>query len=195
MNKKEITKGVAVIRKGGIGVVPTDTMYGVVGSALMPKTVERIYAVRKRRPDKPFIILISGMEDLRQFGVAITKENESFLKGVWPGKVSVILPCDEERYDYLHRGTRTLAFRLPKSAWLRRFIKQTGPLVAPSANPERMQPAETVREAKAYFGNAVDLYLSAGRRLKGVPSTVVLYEKGRIRITRQGSVKIRVKRS
>ena len=49
---------VTTLRNGGVGVVPTDTIYGIVGSALNPKTVARIYKLRRRNPKKPMIILI-----------------------------------------------------------------------------------------------------------------------------------------
>jgi L-threonylcarbamoyladenylate synthase len=59
----------------------------------------------------------------------------------------------------LHLGTQSLAFRVPKPKGLQSLLKKTGPLVAPSANPEGMKPALTMREAKKYFGNAVALYV------------------------------------
>ncbi len=47
-----------VLRRGGVGVMPTDTIYGIVGSALRPSTVRRIYRLRRRNLRKPMIILI-----------------------------------------------------------------------------------------------------------------------------------------
>ena len=48
---------IETLKDGGIAVIPTDTIYGIVGSALNPQTVEKIYELRKRAKDKPFIIL------------------------------------------------------------------------------------------------------------------------------------------
>jgi L-threonylcarbamoyladenylate synthase len=61
---------------------------------------------------------------------------------------------------------------MPRKATLRNFLKRTGPLVAPSANPEGEKPAETIAEAETYFGSRVDFYLSGGRK-KGNPSTLI----------------------
>ncbi len=47
-----------ILKSGGIGVIPTDTIYGLVGSALNKKAVRRIYQLRQRNPKKPLIILI-----------------------------------------------------------------------------------------------------------------------------------------
>jgi len=116
----------SALLKGGIGVLPTDTIYGLVGPALSKKTVEKIYKTRKRDPKKPLIILISDLDDLKRFSVRIDKESRSLLKKLWPGKISVILPCKDKRFKYLHRGTESLAFRLPAKKSLRRLIKKTG---------------------------------------------------------------------
>ena len=47
---------------------------------------------------------------------------------------------------------------MPAKPSLRRLVRQTGPLVAPSANPQGLDPAQTVAQARAYFGDTVDFY-------------------------------------
>lgn len=180
---------VAILKRGGVGVLATDTLYGIVGSALSKKAVARIYRLRKRDLKKPLIILIASMRDLAQFGVTIDRKTKKLLSAVWPGKVSVILLCPSKKFAYLHRGTKTLAFRVPASVRMRRLLQKTGPLVAPSANYEGMPPATTISEAKKYFGKEVDFYSNAGKRASA-PSTLVSIESGRIVIKRQGSAKI-----
>lgn len=164
-------KLIAVLRKGGIGVIPTDTLYGLVGSALSQNTVERIYRVRKRNPKKPVIVLVSCLADLKRFGVRPTPRVAVFLKKIWPGPYSVALPCPGKKYAYLHRGTETLAFRLPEPRWLRALIRATGPLAAPSANIEGKPPARTVADGKKYFGGKVDFYVSG--ETHDTPSTLL----------------------
>jgi len=183
------------LKRGGIGVLPTDTMYGIVGRALNKKTVERIYVLRKRNPKKPMIILIAHVGDVARFGVALDAQTKKILDHVWPGKVSVVLPQSVgnkklvKKFRYLHRGTRSLAFRLPEPAWLRALLLKTGPLVAPSANFEGRPPARTVKEAKRYFGDKVQFYVDIGR-LASKPSTLVAAERGIIRVLRPGAVNI-----
>ncbi len=163
---------VKLLRQGKIGVLPTDTIYGLVASAMKPASVERVYRVRKRDPRKPMIVLISSMNDLRKFGIRPAAATRKILGAVWPGPVSVILPCRGLKYAYLHRDTSSLAFRLPTPPSLRKFLKQSGPLVAPSANPESKPPAETVAAAKRYFGANADFYVDVGRRT-GKPSELI----------------------
>lgn len=165
-------KEVGILKKGGIGILPTDTLYGVVGSAFSKRAVSRIYEVKGRNHGKPLIILISSLEDVRKFGILLMDDQTKLLNSFWPGPVSVILPCRQTKFSYLHRGTKSLAFRMPKSKKLLELIKKTGPLVAPSANPQGMKPAATVAEAKKYFGTEVDFYFPGGRKT-GKPSRVV----------------------
>lgn len=186
------------INEGGIGVIPTDTIYGLVGSALIPEVVEKIYHLRKRASDKPFIILISSINDLEKFGVQLTQQQKDFLTNHWPNPLSVVLSVVGEKWKYLHRGTNSLAFRMPKDEELLELLKEVGPLVAPSANIEGEKPAETIEDAKAYFGNFVDFYREAASsayidrgKLVGEPSTLIsLNTDGTFTVLRQGTFKV-----
>ncbi|TAL14178.1 threonylcarbamoyl-AMP synthase [Patescibacteria group bacterium] len=162
---------IKTLQKGGIGIIATDTIYGIVGQALKQSTVERIYKVKKRTPTKPFIILISDLGDLNEFDIEINQPTRATLNSYWPGPVSIILDCPNDKFEYLHRGTSTLAFRMPAKPELRDILKQTGPLVAPSANPEGLEPAADVEAAKVYFGDSVDFYIEGTVSKK--PSRIV----------------------
>jgi len=185
IDKKIIEK----LKNGGIGILPTDTIYGLVGSALVPKTVERIYRLRSRDPKKPMIILIGDFSDLKKFDIKIDEKMRMILKKYWPGKMSIILPCEDAKFSYLHRGGKSLAFRLPDRKDLRDLIKKVGPLVVPSANIEGAKPSETIEEAKKYFGDKVDFYIDGGR-IKSQPSTVIKINEGQIKVLRQGEIKV-----
>jgi L-threonylcarbamoyladenylate synthase len=161
---------VKALRDGGIGVLRTDTLYGIVASAHSQNAVERVYEVKGRTPSKPPIILIASVDDLpMKYGEEVTKVlNES-----WPGKVSIILPV-EGAPEWLTRGGSTLAYRVPDDANLRELLKLTGPLIAPSANPEGLRPAKNMQEAVNYFGDSVDFYVDGGIVTDDTPSQ--LYE-------------------
>lgn len=181
MNEITIKK----LKKGEIGVLPTDTIYGVVGTALKQETAERLYKVRKRNPDKPFLILISSTKDLKRFFVDTSKAKKYF-EEFWPGKVTLVLPLLKEgisKFKFLHRGKNTLGFRLPKSQKLLELLKKTGPLLAPSANPEGLAPAQTIKEARGYFGDTVDFYIS-GKTSKKPSKIVAIDTNGNIHVIR-----------
>ena len=179
-----------ILKNGGVVVMPTDTIYGIVGSALNVRTVEKIYKLRKRSLDKPFIILISSIDDLNKFGVTLTPSQLEFLKKHWPNPLSVVLTVNGDQWKYLHRGTNSLAFRMPKDKKLLDLLKRVEPLVAPSANIEGEKPSETIEEARKYFKKKVAFYVDGGT-IKSTPSTLIkLKEDGSWQILRQGSYKI-----
>lgn len=169
------------IKEGRIGVIPTDTIYGIVASAMDKKNVERIYELRKRDPKKPMVILISSTKDLELFKVKIDKD---IIKKYWPGKVSIIAPIKLKKFEYLHRGKNSLAFRLPDNEDLIKLLKVSGPIVAPSANIEGKEPAQTIEEAKKYFEQNVDFYLNHGK-LKSKPSKIISIIDGKIEVVRK----------
>ncbi|HTH92904.1 MAG TPA: L-threonylcarbamoyladenylate synthase [Candidatus Paceibacterota bacterium] len=183
---------ISVLKNNNIAIVATDTLYGILGNAFNKETVERIYDVKGRDENKPFIVLIPAIETVSQFGATLTDDNKAFLEKYWPGPLTVILPISpeyQEQFSYLHRGTNELAFRLPAKQSLQELLRQTGPLVAPSANPQGLSPAFTVEEAKNYFGDGIDYYQDEGR-VEGLPSTIVRISNGEITVIRQGSISI-----
>ena len=159
------------LRDGEVGVIPTDTLYGTLGSALKPSVVERVYDLRERERDKPMITLISGWEDFERLQIAIPDSIRSLLERVWPGPVSVVVAAPSPALRYLHRGTNSIAFRMPNKPKLRELLKATGPMVAPSANIAGEEPALTVEDAYNYFGEEV-FYLDEGK-LSNPPSALV----------------------
>lgn len=181
---------IRLLQQGKIGVMPTDTIYGLVGSALNPQTVEEIYLLRKREISKPMIILISSLDDLLDFDIVLTSKQKDFLNNIWPNPVSVILACPFDRFFYLHRDKKSLAFRIPDNKNLLNILQKVGPLVAPSANIEKEKPAEDINAAKQYFTDQISFYIDGGQ-LKSKPSTVIqLYEDGTKIVLREGSFKI-----
>lgn len=177
------------LRKNQVGVIPTDTQYGIVGKALAVPVVDRIYQLRQRDEDKPMIILIASIEDLKTFFIDTEPKVTQYLENLWPAKVSVILPCHHEAFEYLHRGTYSLAFRIPEHQELRELLSDIGPIVAPSANMQGKPPATTVKEAQDYFDTQVDFYLEGGV-CDSLPSTVIKIVDHDIEIIRQGAVVI-----
>ncbi|MEK7608418.1 MAG: L-threonylcarbamoyladenylate synthase [Patescibacteria group bacterium] len=178
------------IKEGGVGVFPTDTIYGIVGSAFQKKAVQRIYRLKRRERKKPFIILISSVSEIRRFGIHLSAKKERFLRSLWPAKVSVRITCPARKFRYLHRGLSSLVFRLPPKKMLREILKKTGPLVAPSANVSGMPPAKNVWEARRYFGSSVDFYVDGGT-IVGKPSTVIGFGVGgAIIVLRKGAGRI-----
>jgi L-threonylcarbamoyladenylate synthase len=159
------------LAEGELVVLPSDTLYGLAASATSPSAVSRVYDIRRREHHKPVITLVSDIQDLANFQVEIAPRTKNVLNKVWPGPVSVIVAADGPALAYIHRGTNSIAFRVPNKPVLRDLIRRVGPVVAPSANLAGDVPATSVEEAYAYFGDAV-WYLDEGP-LTGAASALV----------------------
>jgi len=189
-NTKKIIK---IIKDGGVGVMPTDTLYGLVGSAFSKNAINRIYKLKKRSKSKKLIVLISAMAEIGKFGTKLTNVQSSTLNKVWPHSALATRGKPEPVSVVLN----DIAFRLPAKKSLIEILKKTGPLVAPSANPKGLKPAENITQAKKYFGKVlpfgedlggVDFYLPGGT-LKGKPSALIKIKKnGEIEVLR-GNIK------
>lgn len=161
----------SLLKKGGVGVVRTDTLYGLVASATNESAVERVFAIKGRHDDKSPIVMISNTNQLFD---PVDYDTKEYLKEFWPGKNSVILPS-RKAPGWITRGNQSVAYRLPDDMALQELINQTGPIIAPSANPQGEKPAMTIDEAKNYFGDKVDFYVDGGMVTDETPSKLLKF--------------------
>ncbi len=162
-----------VLNKGGIVVLRTDTIYGIVTKANTNEKVNRVFALKQRDTDKSYIILIA---DESQMWDQVSREAyvsaKELLDDVYP--TSVIVPVGEKTPAWLKHHDETqddVAFRIPSTQeWLIDVLKLTGPIVAPSANIQSQLPAANIEAAYEYFGDGVDLYVDGGTVESAEPS-------------------------
>lgn len=171
---------------GAVGVLPTDTVYGVVARAEDEAAVERLYEL-KSREGKPGTLIASSVDQLVELGL-----KRRYLKPVeqyWPGAVSVIIPCGPE-LDYLTQSKRSLAVRLPNNKALLELLDKTGPLMTSSANLPGQPTSTDLEQARQYFGSTVDFYIDGGDLSGRQSSTVIRVVDDAIEVLRVGAVKI-----
>ncbi len=189
IDSKVLDEIASKIKTGAIAVIPTDTIYGIVGVAKNAETVERIYKLRKRASSKPMIILISSIEQIEDLGLKLNETQLNIFKQIWPNKISVVIDCPIKDLHYLHRGQNSIAFRMPDDKFLKNLLAKTGPIVAPSANFEGEKPSENIENAKKYFGDNISIYIDGGT-LTSKPSTVAVLKDSKLQILREGAVEI-----
>ncbi len=174
-------------RPGAVGVIPTDTLYGLVARAADEAAVTRLYNL-KHRERKPGTVIAADIDQLQSLGI-----KRRYLKAVeqfWPGPISVVIPVSDPGLEYLHCSKQSLAVRLPEPPSLKAILKQTGPLLTSSANLPGQPPAQNLAEAKAYFDNNIDFYEDGGDLSGRQPSTVIQIVDDAIEVLRQGAGKV-----
>lgn len=158
MDIKTIVKLADRIKSGKAGVIPTDTVYGLIVDALKPELVESLYILTGRPTTKPFIILIGSLAQLDLLGIEPSVNQKESASNIWPGPVSIIFDCPRTEMEYLHRGNYSLAVRLPNQPWLRTLVNKTGPLIATSANPSGVPTSKSIKEIKKQLPG-LDFYI------------------------------------
>jgi tRNA threonylcarbamoyl adenosine modification protein (Sua5/YciO/YrdC/YwlC family) len=176
---------ITLLKNGAVGVIPTDTVYGLVCRAADEVAVARLYEV-KHRENKPGTLIAANIDQLVELGL-----KERYLKAVerfWPGAVSVRIP---HQPNYLvDPATGTVAVRIPDYPELLDLMKQTGPLQTTSANIAGDPVAVKLSEAQAYFSDTIDFYVDGGDLSGRPPSTVIQVIDDAIEVVREGAVKI-----
>ncbi|HET9721591.1 MAG TPA: L-threonylcarbamoyladenylate synthase [Candidatus Saccharimonadales bacterium] len=177
---------VELLRDGAVGLLPSDTIYGLSCRALDKAAVERIHKLKGRDSNKPLIVLIADtkMLDLLSISGNQAKQVEPY----WPGAISLEFQAPSSPH-WLHRGFKHFAIRVPDYPELRDLIRQVGPIVSTSANLQGQQPVASVAAAQEFFGDKLDFYVDVGE-LDNPPSTLAILENGRLKTVRQGAVKI-----
>jgi L-threonylcarbamoyladenylate synthase len=178
---------IKLLKDGGVGFMPSDTIYGLSCRAMNQQAVERIYRLKKRDFDKPLILLIANISQLEELN--IDPKQTKVIASLWPGAIS--LECDvSEAPVWLNRGSKHEAVRLPDNEPLRQLISQVGPIVSTSPNTQGAKPASSVKEAQSYFGDQLDFYVDIGDLSGRQPSTLVRGVNGKLEVIRPGAVKL-----
>lgn len=185
MNVVDIDKAIAYINDGAVGVMLTDTVYGLACQATDMTAVQRLYDL-KQRSDKPGTVLVASADQALSLG--ILSESLERAQQLWPGPISVVMSCASDKLAYLHLGKQSLAVRLPDNDKLRSLLEQTGPLLTSSANLPGKPPATNSAEAFMYFGDSVDFYLDDDIGSLHKPSTIVQVVDDTVVVLRQGAV-------
>ena len=191
-----IEKTAAVLRKGGIVIIPTDTVYGFSGIVDLKaastnfETDTKIRAIKGRAESKPLIQLIAKPEDIRLY---TDDEIPAELLSKWPGALTIIVHIKENSplAATAIPQTRTVAFRCPGDAWLREIIARCeAPIFSTSVNRSGQPVLDTTAAITKEFSSEAGLIIDDGDKKGALPSTLVTIENGQVRVLRQGSVKI-----
>lgn len=172
---------VEILNSGGVGVVPSDTVYGLMGQLFNQAAVERMYDLKDRPLNKPVgTILLAEPEQLEGY---VSPEDLLRAEVYWPGPTSIILNLDN-RLMYAHRGWNALPFRIPNNAALRSLLKATGPLATTSANIAGRKTADAIEEAMGVFRENVDFYVDGGDLSGRPPSKIIKFTNGEVEVIR-----------
>lgn len=175
--------------QGGVVMVPTDTVYGLICDIDNPQAVSRIYQLKKRDSQKPLPVLVNGFHQVLALSDSIPDGTETLCKTYWPGALTIIVPCSQAPYAAITCGTGKIGLRMPQSQLVTRLIEQLGrPVASTSANYSDEPPCIDFKSLPQDFLTEIDLIVDGGIIGSGIPSTVVDLTTEPPRILREGNI-------
>jgi L-threonylcarbamoyladenylate synthase len=178
------SRAAALLRRGGLVVYPTDTVYGLGADPEHQAAIERIYQVKGRPDAKAIIWLVASIDDVRD-ACQIDAAAERLAARYWPGPLTLVL----NRRDPPPGELPTLAVRVPAHPAALAIIRAVGgPVATTSANRSGEPSARDAAQASAALGTAVDLIIDAGPSPIGQESTVLDLTTSPPRVLRPGAL-------
>jgi len=159
---------------GGVAIFGADTVYGLACDPSMPEAVERLYAIKGRRPDKPAAVMLFSLELALAALPELGPRTVAGLEGLLPGAVTVLLPNPERRFPLAcGPDPTTVGLRVPALGPATVALGAVRwPVMQSSANPSGGADARRLRDIDPRIRQAVDLVLDGGD-LDGTASTVI----------------------
>ena len=179
-----------MVKKGGLVIFPTDTVYGLGCNPFNVEAVKRIFTVKGERK-KPLPVLASDIDSVIKIVHLHEKARKVALK-FWPGPLTLILPKKPTLPDVVTCNLDTVGVRIPQLDITTQLIRLSGGLlVGTSANKTGENPARTAREIPEKLGKEVDIILDGGPTSFGKPSTIVDLTVKKPKILRKGSIHLK----
>lgn len=183
---KEIAE---IIKKGGIGIVPTETVYGIGANGLDEKAVEKIYLAKGRKQDNPINLLVNNIEMVEKVAKNITELEYKLMKAFFPGPFTIILNKKDIVPNIVTANQNTVGVRMPKNDIALKLIEYAGvPIAAPSANISGKPSGTDFKDIYNDFKDKVDFMIDGGESNIGIESTIVKVIDNIPHVLRPGSI-------
>jgi|TARA_B110000090_G_scaffold50696_1_gene57984 L-threonylcarbamoyladenylate synthase len=186
-DKEGIEKTFQVIKKGGIVVFPTDTVYGIGCNPYNANAVEKIYEIKSREKIKSLPVLAYSLDTVKEIA-RIDTFTEKIIKKYWPGPLTLILELTDKKLKKSLNLDNKIAVRIPDSKCTLKLLEKCGLLVGTSANISGSPPSTDPKECLKNITN-YDVFLNGGTITSKGESTIIEIENEEIKIIRKGVLK------
>ena len=179
----------AIIRRGGLVAIPTETVYGLGADGLNEEAVASIFAAKGRPQDNPLILHVAEPGEIEKFCHSIPKAAYTLAEKFWPGPLTMVLPARDIVPKRTTGGLSTVAVRCPDNDVTRAIIRLSGvPIAAPSANLSGKPSTTTAAHVLHDHDGKIDAIVDGGPCRVGVESTIVELTDAHPRLLRPGGI-------
>ena len=183
-----LDEAVNALARGGLVVLPTDTVYGVGADAFTPAAVQALLDAKGRGRQMPPPVLMPDVRTLDGLARDVPEAARALAEAFWPGALTIIVHAQPSLAWDLGETHGTVALRVPDHPLALALLRRTGPLAVSSANLTGQPSAVTAQEAAEQLGESVPVFLDGGPTPGPVPSTIVDATGDRLRVVRLGSI-------
>ncbi len=181
---RKIQRAVEVLRDGGVIAYPTDTVYGIGCDITQKRAVDRVYAIKRMKPDQPLAFICPDLGDLAKYAL-VDDRTYRLMRRLTPGPYCFILEASREVPRILQMKRKTVGIRVPHNEVALALVRALGnPIVSSTASREGEPLNDPAEIDEAFPG--LDLILDAGYGGL-VPSTVIDVTGAEIVVVREGA--------
>lgn len=178
------------IRRGGLVVLPTDTVYGLGADAFDPDAVADLLKAKGRGREMPPPVLISSPTTADALALALPGYARTLMEHFWPGPLTLVGKQQPSLQWDLGDTRGTVAMRMPDHPVTLELLERTGPLAVSSANLTGQPAATDAEQADEMLGEQVSVIIDAGESPGGEASTIVDVTGVQGRLLRRGAISL-----
>ena len=179
-NEKIVLEISSRISKGEVGIIPTETVYGLVCAFNNLEGKDRIYQIKNRDPQKKLQILIRSVKDIGIFNISDTVKLMALGERFWPGPLTILI-----KNELGHE----LGFRIPHHKFTSEVLEAVKiPLFATSANYSGSLPEDSFKKKFSDLTSLPDFMVLSDEKLSSAPSTIIRLENHKIELIREGEI-------
>ncbi len=170
---KQVEDIVECLSKGGVVLIPTDTVYGLAVSPNFDKSIDRLFALKRRPRNVNLPIMVASDDELEPLGFEISESARRLLRSpLVPGSLTLAMGFSSDYRPEWLAGREEAAVRIPNDERLLAVLRKTGPLLVTSANAHSAETPDNVSDILAQLDGAPDLFIDGGI-LRTTASTLV----------------------
>ncbi len=182
---RHVDRAIEVLRRDGVIVYPTDTIYGLGCDVTSKAAVERIRRIKGRDANKPMSFVCSDLVQVSRYG-HVSNFAHRILKRFLPGPYTFVLTATKETPRVFQSKQKTVGIRIPNHPVPLALVEQLGsPVVSTSANESDEEVVTNPVDLERIFGHRVDLIMECGT-LPVLASSVISLVDDTITILREG---------
>jgi tRNA threonylcarbamoyl adenosine modification protein (Sua5/YciO/YrdC/YwlC family) len=189
INAKTVREIVQVLRKGGLAIIPTDSIYAIVGDLYHREVMDKICKLIDQKPNKANLsILCKDLSNLSEYTSPIPNPTYKLMKRVLPGPFTFILKANNNIPKIFRQNKKTIGIRVPDNAICQAIVAELGnPLVSSSIHSEdEIQEYLTEPEEIFELWNGKVEYIIDGEAGSNIGTTVIDASEGELELVREG---------